>query len=476
VSLVYNIKNANTGEVIREENETVYLEDTVGFRKSINLRGVGTAYGDYYLDVYAYFGDNNTYSVNEIEVFTVTIPFWESALGRILLAIIAASAIIGFGYFGRKWYTKWKIEKARYIFPVNYGKIPQSLGNSFWIGKVAETNRKAWFNPTDLTTHTIMAGSTGAGKSVGASVFVEEALERKIPVIVFDPTAQWTGFVKSLKDERLITKYSGFGMNTRNAKAYKGLIYEVTDPHMRVDLKKYMVPGEVTVFTMNKLRAGEYDVAVQNIVDSIFAEPWEESTSLKMIIVFDEVHRLLEKYGGKGGYVYLEKACREFRKWGIGLIMVSQVLADFKEVIAGNVLTDIQFNTKSIVDINKAKSKYGEVYAERISRQGVGVGMIQNPRYNEGKPYFIEFRPTWHNPHKISDEEMETYKKFESQLDVIGKIIEQKKAANEDVFDVDLEFKLANDKLKRGQFRMAQIYITSLQQHLNIKKREEDGQ
>jgi len=474
VTLVYSIKNANTGETVREMNETVFLKDTVGFRKAIDMRGNVWEFGDYYLDVYAYFGEGNMYSVNEIEVFTVTIPFWESEIGRVMLAIIVASAIIGFGYFGRKWYMKWRIEKARYIFPVNYGKIPQDIGDSFWIGKIAETNRKAWFNPDDLTTHAIMAGSTGAGKSVGASVFVEEALERKIPVIVFDPTAQWTGFVKAVNDERLISRYPEFGMSKRDAKAYKGLIYEVNDPHMRVDLKKYMIPGEVTVFTMNKLRAGEYDIAVQNIVDSIFAAPWEESTSLKMIIVFDEVHRLLEKYGGKGGYVYLEKACREFRKWGIGLIMCSQVLADFKEVIAGNVLTDIQFNTKSIVDINKAKSKYGEVYAERISRQGVGVGMVQNPKYNEGKPYFIQFRPTWHNPHKISDEEMETYKKFERQLDVIGNKIEDMKSANQDVFDVELEFKLASDKLKRGQFRMAQIYITSLQQHLGIRGEENE--
>jgi len=86
-------------------------------------------------------------------------------------------------------------------------------------------------------------------------------------------------------------------------------------------------------------------------------------------LVFDEVHRLLEKYGGKGGYVALEKACREFRKWGIGLIMVSQVSTDFKEAVAGNIMTEVQLNTKSMDDIKRIAHKYGVDYSSKISRQ-----------------------------------------------------------------------------------------------------------
>jgi hypothetical protein len=220
---------------------------------------------------------------------------------------------------------------------------------------------------------------------------------------------------------------------------------------------------------MNKLGPGEYDVAVKNIINAIFRTGWEESTKLKMLMVFDEVHRLLEKYGGIGGYLSLEQACREFRKWGIGILMCSQVLADFKEAIAGNVLTDIQLNTKSLIDIRKVETKYGSEYATRISRQGVGVGMLQNPKYNEGKPYFVQFRPTWHNPHKITDEEMEFYKEFAQRLEVIEQKIESMKKSKRDTSDLEIELKLAKDKLKQGRFRMAKIYITSLEEHLNIK-------
>jgi hypothetical protein len=228
-----------------------------------------------------------------------------------------------------------------------------------------------------------------------------------------------------------------------------------------------MNPGEITVFTLNKLKPGEYDDAVRNIIDTIFAHGWEESTKLRMVVVFDEVHRLLEKYGGKGGYVALERACREFRKWGIGLIMVSQVLSDFKEAIKGNVLTEIQLHTKSLGDLARIEKKYGLDYAKRVTKLEVGVGMMQNPKYNEGRPWFIAFRPTWHEPHKIPDKDMEVYREYAAMLEEIEAKIESMEKAGKDVFDLKTELKLAKDKLKKGRFRMAKIYIDSLKKHLS---------
>ena len=98
----------------------------------------------------------------------------------------------------------------------------------------------------------------------------------------------------------------------------------------------------------------------------------------------------------------------------------------------------------------------------------VGVGMLQNPKYNEGRPYFIAFRPTLHEPHKISDVELETYKEYASLLDIIESHIETIEKTGKDVFELKTEFKLAKDKLKKGRFRMAKIYIDSLRKQLNI--------
>jgi hypothetical protein len=44
------------------------------------------------------------------------------------------------------------------------------------------------------------------------------------------------------------------------------------------------------------------------------------------------------------------------------------------------------------------------------------------------------------------------------------------KAQRKDVSDIEIELKLARDKLKQGRFRMAKIYINSLEEHLNIRQ------
>jgi len=463
VGLSYLVRDAVTEEVLFGLNDNVSLETSSSFFREVPLDSGLVGVGDYYLEVVASYGGRNTSATASFEVVD---PFWT---GRRLLVLVSLFGVVVLsvgGFYLRRWYVDRKLAKARYVFPLDYSKLPAGGEGAFWLGRVAETDRRAWFDPDDLVTHALVAGSTGSGKSVSASVLVEEALLHKVPVVIFDPTAQWTGFVRPCKDRNLLDKYKDFGMLEDDAKPFKGMIFEVTDPNLRIDFKKFMNPGEVTVFTLNRLKPGEYDQAVKSIVSTIFEQGWEESPSLRLLLVFDEVHRLLEKYGGSGGYVALEKACREFRKWGIGLVMASQVSTDFKEAVQGNILTEIQMNTKSIEDIKKMEEKYGVEFARRISRQAVGVGMVQHPRYNDGKPWFVNFRPTLHSPHKILDSELDAYKRFAKQLEGVEALIAGLKAGGVDTFDVELELKLAKNKLKEGRFKMAEIYIDSLSKTL----------
>ena len=451
-----------------ETNKTIYKKS---FIKSIEATQYFTEYipipenittGSYQITVKAKYDGKES---KAMDTFDVTTTFWTSERIREVIILILAASIILSLIYGRKRYILWKLRKARYIFPVDMRTLPTG---ELWIGKIAETETKATFVMDDLTTHILVAGATGAGKSVTANIFVEELLEKKIPVIVFDPTGQWTGFVKPCRDKKVLKYYRRFGLSKEDAKYYPGMIYEITDPNVKIDFKKYVNPGEITVFVMNKLKPGEYDTAVINIIDTIFSQPWEESTHLKLVVAFDEVHRLLEKYGGKGGYIALERACREFRKWGIGLIMVSQVLSDFKEAIKGNVLTEVQMHTKSLADLSRIEKKYGLEYAKRVAREEVGIGMMQNPKYNKGRPWFIAFRPPLHMPHKIPDEEMRRYKEY---TEIIGKIelrIVELENKGKDMTDSKIELKLAKTKLKQGRFRMAEIYITSLRKRLGV--------
>ncbi len=405
--------------------------------------------------------DIGSQKISDEAYFEVYKALWTPVLLRNLsmFAIFLGIGILVF--ISSKKYKKWKLSKMRYVLP-DFDSLPKKSNDSLVLGKIPETNKKAFYHSSDLTTHALIAGSTGSGKSVTASVMVEQFLLANIPVLVFDPTCQWTGFVKRCQDKNILEKYQKFGLTEQDAQAFKGLIYNVKDPYLSLDIQKYMNPGEITVFNLNELKPGQYDLAVMQIIDSMFTIPWQESPELKMVLVFDEVHRLLEKYGGSGGYISLEKACREFRKWGIGIIMASQVSTDFKQAVAGNILTEVQLNTKSMDDINKIAQKYGTLYSSKISRQGIGVGMLQNPKYNEGKPWFIHFKPPLHDPHKISNEELKTYDEYSRKIDYYEGILDLAEEKGDSVKDLRLELKLAKDKLKSGQFKMVEIYLPNL--------------
>ncbi len=388
--------------------------------------------------------------------------FWTEQRLNILIFSLIAVIVIFVLIYGYIRYRKYKHEKIRYLQP-NMHLIPHKTPEMFDMGLIAGSKKeRAFYNPADLTTHVLVSGSTGSGKSVSASILVEEALIHNVSVVIFDPTAQWTGFLKPCADNNLLKFYKLFGLKENDARGFKGLIYNATSPNIELNFSDYMNPGEVTVFNLSNLGPGEYDLAVSNIISAMFKVKWEESPELKLLVVFDEVHRLLEKYGGKGGYVSLEKACREFRKWGIGLVMASQVSTDFKDAIQGNILTEIQLNTKNLDDIKKVGEKYGDDYSKRITRQGIGVGLVQNPKYNEGKPWFVHFRPTLHSPHKMLESELKQYQEYAEKIKQLEKQLEKSKSKNLD--DISLELKLAKNKLKEGHFKMTQMYIKNVEE------------
>jgi hypothetical protein len=61
---------------------------------------------------------------------------------------------------------------------------------------------------------------------------------------------------------------------------------------------------------------------------------------------------------------------------------------------------------------------------------------------------------------------MDMYKEFAAKLEEIERFIAKMKKQGRDTSDIELDLKLAKDKLKQGRFRMAKIYITSLEKYL----------
>jgi hypothetical protein len=180
-------------------------------------------------------------------------------------------------------------------------------------------------------------------------------------------------------------------------------------------------------------------------------------------LVFDEVHRLLPKFGGSGkGFLQIERGCREFRKWGFGIMLISQVMKDFVGEIKANINTELQARTLDEGDLDRIKTKYGEEFLKSLVKAEIGVIMFQNSSYNRGRPYFINFRPILHSTRRLSDEELEKYNQYNDKVDDIEFLIDKLGEEKVDTFDLKMELKLVKDKIMTGSFSVVDVYLEGL--------------
>jgi hypothetical protein len=460
VLLKIYLTDANRSKIYSEKEESVEILDSLTLLGEINLPK-GAPEGDYLLNVDA------TY-LNFIS--TATTPFslsrplyLYSLFGIPLWIFLLIISFLSFMILNLLFYKKYKEKKKRYKLSLDYSALPKSGDRSIRVGNIAETNNPAYYEIDKLSTHCIVAGATGMGKSISAQVFVEEVLMKNIAVIVFDPTAQWSGMLRKCTDKNMLSHYPKFGLKETDARAFKGNVRQVKDAREVIDIKKYISPGQIQIFSLNKLNPGDIDLFVASIVRQIFKSDPEESPTLKVLLVFDEVHRLLSKFGGSGeGFLQVERACREFRKWGIGVMLISQVLSDFVGEIKANINTEVQTRTLEEMDLERIKTKYGESFLKSLVRAEVGVVMFQNADYNRGRPYFINFRPILHNTRRLPDEELDKYNNYNNTVDDLEYQIEQLEAEKIDTFDLKMELKLVKDKVMTGNFSVVEIYLEGL--------------
>jgi hypothetical protein len=389
----------------------------------------------------------------KIKVFD-TVPMWAIFLFFSFILVLIALYFI---------FKRMAERKRKYKMSLDFGTIPKKTEGFFFLGKIAEKRNYAYLDPLKLKTHCIVAGATGGGKSIAAQVIIEEALLNNVAVIVFDPTAQWSGMLRKCDDKKMFAFYPNFGLKESDAKAFKGNVRQVKNARELIDINKHINPGQIQIFTLNKLDPKDMDTFVASIIRQVFRSDPKETPDLKLLLVFDEVHRLLSKFGGSGeGFLQVERACREFRKWGMGVMLISQVLSDFVGEIKANISTEVQMRTRDEGDLNRIKNKYGEDFLQSLVKASIGVGMFVNPSYNHAQPYFIGFRPILHNTRRLSDEELEKYNNYNDLADDMEYQIEQLEAEKIDVFDLKMELKLVKDKLMSGNFSVVDIYLEGL--------------
>ena len=460
---VYPLSGSDMGNVsIYSEDYNFTVERSFAEVKDIEIPSE-TEIGDYILRVVITYDDQ---AAQIDTLFTVQRKFYEQELFGIipvwLLSLIVT--LFSSGYMTYRVYKKKKEAKKRFHAKVEYDELPSEGDRSLFVGKIAETTKRAYFDMDRLTVHSIVAGSTGGGKSISAQDIIEECLIKGVAVAVFDPTAQWSGMLRKLEDKKFLEFYPKFGMDPKkDPRGFNGNIKAVKNGREIIDIFKYLKEGEIQIFTTNTLDPKDYDIFVASMIQQIFHSKLDEFRGLKYMLVFDEIHRILPKFGGSGaGFTQIERGCREFRKWGIGIVLISQVLSDFVGEIKANINTLVQMKTRDEGDLERIKMQYGEEYIQSLIKSPVGSGMVQNSSWNRGKPYYVTFRPILHSVVRLTDEELDKYNKYNDIIEQLDYEFDQLEELKQDVFDLRLELKLSKDKVKSGNFNMVQIYLDGL--------------
>jgi hypothetical protein len=321
VQFVLELTDIETGEILTATEEAFAVETSISEIKELDIPDYVTP-GNYMIKATAYYSNiEQSMQASSIAYVTVAYPILDTPIfGIPLWVYLIIGLAIGSGIGGFYYVRFMEARKKRFKMKLDVSKLPRAGPNSAFIGKIAETGIRTFLDMNKLQMHTLIAGATGSGKSVSAQGIIEEALTRKKSVIVFDPTAQWTGFLRKCKDKGMLKRYGYFDMRSGDAKAFDGSIKTIRDPYEMINIKNYINrPGEITIFNISHLTPKEIDVVVASTIEQVFLSEPEESKNLKLLIVYDEVHRLLPKFGGSGkGFIQLERGAREFRKWGDG--------------------------------------------------------------------------------------------------------------------------------------------------------------
>jgi DNA helicase HerA-like ATPase len=127
---------------------------------------------------------------------------------------------------------------------------------------------------------------------------------------------------------------------------------------------------------MVQLAAGAF--VLRKLYKDMFG--WGEADQLRLIVVLDEAHRLAQDRT-------LPKLMKEGRKFGIGVLVASQSLADFHEDVRNNVGTRVVFRTNYPESRRVAgfiTTTSPEQLVSRIENLAVGQAYVQTAEMRLG--------------------------------------------------------------------------------------------
>lgn len=343
--------------------------------------------------------------------------------------------------------------------------------DSLLIGKLKSTLEDYHLDIDDLNTSTIIAGSTGSGKTIAAQVIAEEAILKNKSIIVFDSTGKWTGFLKKCDNPDLIKRYEYFGMKRKDAQAFKGSIKLIKDPYEVLNIKRYIHKnGEITIFDTSTLDDKNAELFIASSLEQIFQSNLGESKELRSLIIYENAHKALTRFGGSGdAVVQIDRAARSFKKYGLGLILVSQILKDFTKELVAPFKTEIQLATRYIGDLKRLRMIYGEEVLNQVVNNSIGTAMIfTNNSLTNPEPYFVAFRPILHNKQKLTPKEIEWHNNQTRIIEDLEYQIVNLSKLGARVAPLTSEISLLKENIKEQEFISVEAGLKALNKKIEL--------
>ena len=239
----------------------------------------------------------------------------------------------------------------------------------------------------------LVSGASGAGKTIAAKVIVEELLEDKVPVLVFDYTSQWGRLLEKNTNEEMLDRYAQFGMR-RNPRGFKGHIIQSAP-----QLDDLLASGGVTVIDLSDTydsaeRVGKVAQTLDKLLE--YFQFQEDSNDLRLLIVVEEAHLWTSKEVPKDALRFLDNAVRLLRKKGVGVMLVSQKISDFDPAMRSAMNTSILFRTKYEGDLRAITRIVGSELSAIIPKLPVAYSVFHLA--DVGDPFILAWRPTYSQP------------------------------------------------------------------------------
>ncbi|MFP3242021.1 helicase HerA domain-containing protein [Caldisphaera sp.] len=168
----------------------------------------------------------------------------------------------------------------------------------------------------------------------------------------------------SLSDSQIKKDVNGVLNKLEDIQDYYG---DVLDPNTPMDLKKIIEPGKLTVFDLSELDEIGADAVVSHYLRRILQERklnkrGRNGYPVPLFVVIEEAHVLIPNNADTLTLYWASRAAREGRKFGVGLILVSQR--------PKNVNSDVlsQTNNKIILKMVEPQDiKYVQEASEELS-------------------------------------------------------------------------------------------------------------